>query len=251
MMPPSAKILPSDLISLYGVAIVGLILKFGEGSFEQGFPVILQIGNDGDRPEMEIIGKLPAAPEIPQHYSNWQLTYRSLGATSRLEPLTGKATNVSPIEDCQKVAQLLQDSLNTWLSAESFRLLREKWLEKLTPADEIRLILQTNDLQLQRLPWHLWDLLARYPKAEMALSAPAYEGVGKPLPVKAKVKILAILGNSIGIDTQTDRSVLERLPHTEISFLVEPPRQELTEQLWDQNWDILFFAGHSSSGLSR
>jgi hypothetical protein len=29
--------------------------------------------------------------------------------------------------------------------------------------------------------------------------------------------------------------------------LVEPDRQALNDQLWAQNWDILFFAGHSQS----
>jgi hypothetical protein len=33
----------------------------------------------------------------------------------------------------------------------------------------------SNDLILQKLPWHLWDLLERYPKAQIALSAPSYE----------------------------------------------------------------------------
>jgi hypothetical protein len=32
-----------------------------------------------------------------------------------------------------------------------------------------------------------------------------------------------------------------------ISFLVEPQRHELTDELWKQGWDILFFAGHSAS----
>lgn len=208
---------------------------------------MLEIGKDGDRPKTQITGKLPAAPKIPQYYSQWQSSYRSLGAPSRLEPLAGKATNVSPLEECTQAAQFLHDSFNTWLSAESFRSIREKWLEKLTPSDEVRVLLQTKDPQLQRLPWNLWDLLERYRQAEIALSVPIYEGITKPSFPKTKVKILAILGNSVGIDTKADRSLLERLPNTEISFLVEPQRQELTEQLWQQSWDILFFAGHTSS----
>ncbi len=119
------------------------------------------------------------------------------------------------------------------------------------PSDEVRMIFQTEDIQLQRLPWHLWDLIERYPKAEIALSAPAYERKAQPSPRKAKVRILAILGNSAGINTQADRALLEQLPGAEISFLVEPQRQELTDQLWEQQgWDILFFAGHSSSQVN-
>lgn len=224
-----------------------VVLKLGDGSFEQGFPVTLQIGNDGDRPSLEITGKLPPALEIPQYYSKWQTTYRGLGARYRLEAKAGFVTNISKIENCSNAAQVLRDATNAWLHSESFRSIREKLLEQLIPSDEVRVLVQTEDSRLRRLPWHLWDLGDRYPKAEIALSAPVYESVEKLSPPKAKVRILAILGNSAGINTQADRLLLEQLPDAEISFLVEPQPQELTDQLWKQGWDILFFAGHSSS----
>jgi len=44
-----------------------------------------------------------------------------------------------------------------------------------------------------------------------------------------------------------DRSWLQGLTDTQTTFLVEPTRKELDEQLWNQNWDILFFAGHTAS----
>jgi hypothetical protein len=34
-----------------------------------------------------------------------------------------------------------------------------------------------------------------------------------------------------------------------VTFLVEPQRQCLSDHLWHQQWDILFFAGHSRSDL--
>ena len=52
-----------------------VVLKLGDGSFELGFSVTLQIGEDGDRPSTEIIGKLPPNLEIPQYYSYWQSAY--------------------------------------------------------------------------------------------------------------------------------------------------------------------------------
>ncbi len=61
------------------------------------------------------------------------------------------------------------------------------------------------------------------------------------------MKILAILGNRAGINVEADRALLESLPQAEVKFLVEPRREALNEQLWEQNWNILFFAGHSSS----
>ncbi|MEA5599603.1 CHASE2 domain-containing protein [Nostoc sp. UHCC 0252] len=136
---------------------------------------------------------------------------------------------------------------NTWLRAEEFRPLREKWLERLSSTEEVRVILQTENSQLQLLPWHLWELLERYPKAEIALSSPSYDRIHKPRTKNPLVNILAIVGNSQGIDTQSDQALLQQCSNAEVTFLVEPQRKELTEHLWGKNWDILFFAGHSSS----
>ena len=229
-----------------------VVLKLGEGSFEQGFPVTLQIGEDGDRPSTEITGKLPPAPEIAQSYSRWATNYRHLGWQSRLSATADVETNVShvsQIEICYNTAQLLSAHLNLWLHSDPFRSIRDKFLEQLLPSDAVRLIVQTKDIQLRRLPWHLWDLCDRYSKAEIALSIPDYGRVEYLAAINDKVRILAIIGNSAGINTQADRLLLEQLPDAEVSFLVEPQRrQELTEQLWSrQGWDILFFAGHSIS----
>ena len=41
--------------------------------------------------------------------------------------------------------------------------------------------------------------------------------------------------------------MLENLPNAEVTFLVEPSRRNINDELWDQACDIIFFAGHSSS----
>ncbi|HEY9822376.1 MAG TPA: CHASE2 domain-containing protein [Candidatus Sericytochromatia bacterium] len=224
-----------------------VVLKLGEGSFEQGFPVTLQIGEEGKHPSLEITGKLPSTPEIPQFYTGWATSYRCLGLRSRLEASKAQVTNVSKLENCYNAARILGDRLNAWLHSDSFRLIREKLLEQLMPSEEIRLIIQTENSLLRRLPWHLWDLCDRYPKVEIALSAPVYEQIEQISSPHPQVRILAILGNSAGINTQADRLLLEQLPDAEIHFMVEPQCSQLTDELWKQGWDILFFAGHSSS----
>ncbi|MEH2109020.1 CHASE2 domain-containing protein [Nostoc sp.] len=224
-----------------------VVMKFGEGSFEQGFAVTLQIGEEDKRAATEITGKLPAFPEMPLYYSHWQSSYRQIGNRYRLHADQMQVTNVSMIQDCENTSHILRARFNTWLQAEEFRPLREKWLERLSSTEEIRVILQTENSQLQLLPWHLWDLLERYPKAEIALSSPSYDRIHKPRTLNPLVKILAIVGNSKGIDTQADQALLQQCSNAEVSFLVEPQRKDLTEHLWGKNWDILFFAGHSSS----
>ncbi|MBE9045848.1 CHASE2 domain-containing protein [Pleurocapsales cyanobacterium LEGE 10410] len=224
-----------------------VVLKLGEGDLARGFPVTLQIGDEHTRPSVEIAGKLPPNLEIIRHYHRWQSIYRNLKLASRPIGLPKSTIAANTLEECQQASDNFQMHFNNWLSADSFRPIREKFLEKLSLEDKIRILLQTNDFPLQQLPWHLWDLLERYPRAEIALSSPVYEQANEIAQIAEKVKILAILGNSQGIDTKTDRAILESLPNADITFLVEPERGEINDRLWEQHWQILFFAGHSST----
>ncbi|MDZ8185748.1 MAG: CHASE2 domain-containing protein [Nostoc sp. ChiSLP02] len=227
-----------------------VILKLGAGSFEAGFPITLQIGDENARANVEITGELPPNSDIPLCYHHWQSIYSQLKFTTRPIGIPKQLKQTHSLEDCQQAADTLRVHLNTWLSSQTFRPIREKWLEKLLPEDYIRVLLQTHDLRLQKLPWHLWDLLERYPKAEIALSAPSYEQVHRNSPPKPQVKVLAILGDSQGIDIQADSQLLKELPYANITFLVEPSSKDLTDQLWEQDWQILFFAGHSTTDKS-
>jgi CHASE2 domain-containing sensor protein len=224
-----------------------VVLKFSDGSFDKGFAVTLQIGAEGELPSSEIAGRLPPAMELLQIYREWQSSYLKMGNRYRLSADKVQVTNVSIVQDCDQTAYILRSHLNSWLLAPEFRPVREKWLEQLLPADEVRVILQTDNRDLQRLPWHLWDVMERYRKAEIAIAPLRYERIASKKTLNHKVNILAILGNSQGINTQRDKALLEALPGADVSFLVEPQRKELNDFLWQKNWDILFFAGHSSS----
>ncbi|GAB1541272.1 hypothetical protein NUACC21_39430 [Scytonema sp. NUACC21] len=228
-----------------------VVLKFGKGSFETGFPIALEIGEENSRPQTEVTGELPPNIELPLNFNRWQAIYRSLDFSSaRPIGLSKPRTQSLSISECLQAAQDLRDRLNCWLQSEVFRPIREKWLEKLLPSDKIRVILQTQDYQLQKLPWHLWELVERYPNAEIAVSTPSYEKVSLTSTPSGTVKILALLGDSSGINVIADRELLEQLPDAKVHFLVEPAREDLTNNLWQQNWDILFFAGHSSTQSS-
>jgi CHASE2 domain-containing sensor protein len=224
-----------------------VVLKFSDGCWNQGFAVTLQISTEGELPSAEIAGRLPQAKELLQKYKDWQSSYLKMGSRYRLSAEQVQVTNVSIVQDCDQTAHVLRSHLNNWLLACEFRSVREKWLEQLSPQEEIRVILQTDDRDLQRLPWHLWDVLQRYPRAEIALAPLKYERVISKKTLNSKVNILALIGNSQGINTQADKALLEALSTAEVTFLVEPQRKQLNDLLWQKNWDILFFAGHSYS----
>lgn len=232
-----------------------VILKVHKGSFEHGFPVTLRIREDSALAdaEIEVEGQLLPNCQILEAFDNWQLAYRNWQAyrqteisDSRIIEIVGD-TNVS----CLELGSQLKERLNDWLNSGSgeWRKIRDQLLWQLSETDEIRIIIQTENLVLRQLPWHLWDLFSEhYTNAEIAWSLPEFYPPNSLSPLTNPVRVLAILGNSTGIDVDRDRAILEeRLPHAQIIFLKEPSREKLNDKLWEQNWDILFFAGHSNS----
>ncbi len=229
-----------------------LVFSLLGGDFNQGFPVVTaQLWDTNQSFPVKFIGSLPAVPELPNIYNKWRLLYEAvhyrLGKNQRIKVHQQDITNIS-VNEFNDVCQQLQRNINAWLKSESFQNIERQLRTLLSPNDEIRVIFETNVALLHRLPWHLWDFFEHYPKAELALSNQEY--TSPQLLRKSstgQVKILAILGNSVGIDLEKDRSWLEGLADTQVKFLVEPTRRELDEQLWNQDWDLLFFAGHSAS----
>ncbi|MBH8574932.1 CHASE2 domain-containing protein [Nostocaceae cyanobacterium CENA369] len=228
-----------------------VILNLGKGDLHKGFPdVTVQLGLTNDLRMMEFRGSLPAAPEISQIYRNWQILYSALyrhyGWWIRLEIEDSDQTNFSEVE-FNELCQQLSSKINIWLNCEQFRKIDQKLRTQLNPKEEICFIIATSDNLLRRLPWHLWNFFDDYPNAEVALSTLEPKRLNK-VYIPKKIKILAIFGNNQGIDISKDKYLLEKLSNqAQINFLIEPQRKELSNELWGKGWNILFFAGHSSS----
>ncbi len=237
-----------------------VVLSLNQGNIQDGFPVVtVQLGEADNLYRMKFTASLPAAPDISELYRNWQLLYSAFYQRLNLrfgveeiddfEIEEGYVTNVSEV-DIKGLSQRLSQRINEWLNSTEFRKIDQQLRTQLKPGEEIRFIIETNDNLLRHLPWHSWNFFDDYPYAEVALSAFNYQQQHK-FPVKNrndKVKILAVFGNSKGIDISQDRRFLDKLSNTaEIKFLVETHLANLNDQLWQQGWDILFFAGHSSS----
>ena len=237
-------------------------LNFGTGSCERGFEsVTVQIWRAVQGERMQFTGTLPPAPELVEAYRQWQKLYLALQTAGGLRrwadamPPSVAAfeidetdlTNVST-EDLIKQGQQLSAVLNLWLSSSTFTPVEQQLRTYLQPTDIIQVIVQTVDPWLRRLPWHLWNFFDAYPAAEPALGSLHYRGVSAVAGARTRLRILAVLGNSQGIDVTQDQLLLSQLPQADVIFLAEPTRAELDHWLWqDQGWDILFFAGHSAT----
>ena len=249
--------------------------------------VNLQIGEEGKLPFLDTTGTLPFSHEVFEHCQQWQASYRrhlmAVSIPHRIEMPKEQLTNVSIKQLQQELSVLTQrvhEQFNRWLTDAGFRALRERLLENLNPNEQVRIVLQTDNPQLWKLPWHSWEIIDRYPHSELTISTQEYQyrdvarrnvdrGVASaqqigesdtsavealsvqarlhPLPKNNTVKILAVLGRSDALNVQADCHILRNLPQVQLSVLNEPSREVLTNHLWDHPCDILFFAGHSVS----
>jgi CHASE2 domain-containing sensor protein len=221
-----------------------------DGNLENGFNVNLEVGEEGNIHCVEENAYLPPSQELIQCLEEWRHNYRQLSGSTRitLQKIAVKTGTLSQLATCNQLAKDLRQHFRVWLASGSFYLIDQRIREAVSYNDLLRITLRTQDRRLHLLPWHFWDFIERYPKSEMALNTPMtqLDTVRKVAKARKKVRILAIVGNSTGINTKADRQLLEKsLPNAEVFFLVEPLRQQINEQLWNQHWDILFFAGHS------
>lgn len=261
-----------------------IVLKL-DGNCEEGFRCTLKIGENNQFPSTDftVSENLPPNPQLAAfEEEHWAEKYRSLGAHSRsnqqklvrlIYPFLhsdakkntavesaakGLSFRIKPkkistrpsLNDCKESGEKLAKMLNDWLSSPEFAKVDRLIGDSLNRDEEARVLICTDDKHLQKLPWNRWNLFTeRFPKAEPSLSKLNYvksEIPRKPIR-KSQVKILAILGNSAGIDVTKDRKILDNLSNADVRFLVEPKRDEINDRLWEESWDIIFFAGHGET----
>jgi WD40 repeat protein len=252
MIPELQKSLNSELSRV-------VVLGLGMGNLQTGFPrVCVQIRNQASSVLAQFVASLPPEPALIELYQSWKLVYQSLcqrhpllslEEDDELEIELGGVTNVSQVS-FKELSLQFHNQLNHWLTSESFLQLEQQLRSHLDASQEIRVILETPDEILRRLPWQNWQFFQDYPLAELALSQPEYHipQSSQLKPTKTAVRILAVFGNSRGIDLTTERKMLQNLTDAEPQFLINPTRQQFETHLGDsRGWDILFFAGHSQT----
>lgn len=248
-----------------------IVVKFElEGDLQLGFDVTVQMQIDNAVPFAEFKGKLPANHSIYTQYNNWQEGFNISRARS---PRSSKSkptfTSTQANFNYRDLELQFIRHFNIWLNSQD-----QEWQKiidglhyQLRWSDEIQVIIQTNNLEAQRLPWHLWDWFARYaPKTEVAISATknlsnSELAIGlqefkatQMLSWVAKnaVNILIVIGNSTGLDVNRDYEEIKKITGVKPDmFDAKKAKKEeyildsLQQKLRSHPWDILVFSGHS------
>lgn len=234
-------------------------LKLGKGTLATGLAHIDAQLLGGDRSLLwQGTGSLPPAEDLLVLCHHWQKYYDSLCqslSTRVLEVDPDVITNLSWPE-FETLSQKLVERLQAWLGSESFDLIYESLLCFLSRDQETQVLITTDDRFIRLLPWHQWKLFSRFPKSDFAFSLPESHRV-ESCRTSQVVQILAILGvneqivrgeNRQQINVKEDLRLLNNLPKVQsIKELILPDRAEISDTLWEETIDILFFAGHSNS----
>jgi hypothetical protein len=179
---------------------------------------------------------------------------------------TQRAFHLSEIkayQDCNSSMRELVDSFDRCLNNDNF----QNWLRSFfeTTTDSVRVIIQTDSLEVATLPWEQWSFWDKYydtnnlaivlnfiNSAKFVFSAP-------PKTEATSTRILVLLGdetsqaNRINLDLdrkefqkfETDLKKLGDRTNVDI-HIVQPNRVEL-EQCLQETWHIIYYGGHSET----
>lgn len=208
---------------------------------EKGFSFVLQVGE-----HERCSGMFVELYGIKKSYEN-----------RTVQSHAGSTRKLIPIDQLKCETQVIDTRFRDyyrWFTTRDNELeeIRREILKEQQSQGEIYLVIETPDLWIKRLPWYEWDILTNTLEFSMLLPStqPNFLSptIKSRIASRDKMRILAVFGNNIGIDTAPDEAAIRALPNVEVQFLHLPNAKTLSDQLRDESgWDILFFAGHSSS----
>ena len=225
-------------------------LVFWDGNLEEGYHVTAELCIKGLSTPEKLRISPTSSPELLSSCRSWKRIYHgTCGLPSRITfPKNEEITNISYLE-LQGEIESINSHLNQWLKSESFRTISDKLREEFSVDDEINILIQTDDSELHRLPWHLWEFFRTYRNAGFAFGL-ASSRISKSVALRSERRVLAVFGNYHDVDVQGDQKILEGTLGLDafIKPILKPSRQSFHDALWSsQGWDILLFSGHSFS----
>jgi WD40 repeat protein len=227
-------------------------------------------------------GRLPPAPDLIILYKAWKDAYgkylnsyhdylRIVGLSStHNDPATFalKRRAVITNPDIEQAENQKQIDYNACVSCENQLIERfNQWLKSLESKDlkspeflsiverlrhhlgqskdaGHRILVQSNDPDLRKMPWTKWNLLNDFSRTEIGLSQLNFEK--RDIKVNRqinKIRILAILGKPANIQGEIEKLAEDN----NIDIIIVTNLPELDKPLWRESWDIIIFNGHSNT----
>ncbi|MBC1192259.1 ABC transporter substrate-binding protein [Microcystis aeruginosa CS-558/01A06] len=239
-----------------------VILKIGDGSFETGFSVTLEIRDNhlliAPFAEGKLVPNLDIADALQNYrraYYHWVASQPSLGITVPHSMITHAAVG-DPRDNLGKATKTLKDSLNEWLNSSSLSSIQNRILFHIGNQSEVRFFIQTNHFDLQQIPWECWNFLHQWcPDVEIALTIQRNPPI---INLTSPINILVILGN-IDIESEHTSLCLSSLQTAlgnpyKVSMKILSPSSEVPistknihNELIKNQWDIVVYLGHSQT----
>ncbi|NMF66128.1 hypothetical protein DP113_05645 [Brasilonema octagenarum UFV-E1] len=237
-----------------------LKIKLGKGDLENGFNhVIIEL--ESKYGTLSLVSSLASATDtkVIECYQEWKSShqefYKSLShrAANQQIEFEQPNSNVQPSKITFQY-QKLKDAINDWLHTRDFCAKEKQIRTALGQEDKIMVIISTEDAFAWRLPWHLWSFFDDYRNAGVVLSTSEFKKVNSNNNDFSRPKVLAIVDNRQNKNdleswTKTKNINLNVLSGDELSN--QNLLQKISDELYEQSYNILFFAGHSSSDINN
>ncbi|NCR66043.1 MAG: ABC transporter substrate-binding protein [Microcystis aeruginosa LL11-07] len=240
-----------------------VILKIGDGSFETGFSVTLEIRDNhlliAPFTDGKLVPNLDIADALQNYrraYYHWVKSQPSLGITVPHSMITHAAVG-DPRDNLRKATKTLKDSLNEWLNSSSLSLIQNHILFHIGTESEVRFFIQTTHFDLQQIPWECWNFLHKwFPDVEIALTIQI--DPPRERTFTSAINVLVILGN-IDIENKHTSLCLSSLQtvlgnQDKVSMQIlspgsDPPLSTINihNELIKNPWDIVVYLGHSQT----
>ncbi|MFM7365835.1 MAG: CHASE2 domain-containing protein [Cuspidothrix sp.] len=239
-----------------------VILKLQGDLEEKGFAVTAIIKDEFSEPLVQALGSLPPAPYLLNKFNTWISEIHTYAKREEINNQPIVVDTSSSIEDWllkeeqitsnsrenynQKQKDFI-DSFNVWLT-HSYELIeiRTELDNKVSNYDAVRVMIQTNDSQVKKLPWEKWSWLTYENRQGRLFFSPIYQRPPK-LSKTQKLRIQIIVGDST--TTQQELDILRRTfsEHEILPELINESSIKVYNCLGERNYDILYFSGHGKT----
>lgn len=232
---------------------IKLFLNLGAGNLNSGFDRINSRLEIDDALVAQTQASLPGNSELQDLHYQWQFCYAAYYENC-VSPLRNDPDSIEidrtgitgfSVSSFAETTTELAREMRQWLDTSSFGEISTQLHQHLIKTAEVVIIIESTDDRIYRLPWHYWRAIADYPQAKITFSLNSYQRQASTSH-RTKPRILAIFGDSTGIDTAADAKFIQQL-HADLVTLTAPSIDRFRQNLTcPQGWDLLFFAGHSS-----